>query len=206
MWDERFFYFVMKFEFNVPDTSGKASALSTVQIDVENTERFDISYVDETGTRNHPLLLHCSVSGSIDRNVYAFLEQEAMKIAKGGKGAFPFWLAPTQLRLIPVKDEFLPTCEKLAKSLPGVRVDVDDRDEGVSRKIRDAEKEWIPLILVYGEKEAASTKLPVRSRTEGQREYTIEELRGHIVKAQGEMPWMPLPVPSHLSKRPAFRG
>ena len=98
VWDERFFYFVAKFEMNFVDTAKKAACLSTVQIDVENTERFDINYVAPDGTKKHPLLMHTSVSGSLDRNVFAILENQAMRVARGEKAFWPFWLAPTQVR------------------------------------------------------------------------------------------------------------
>jgi len=78
-WKERSFYFILKFEFNVVDPQKKAAALSTVQIDVENAERFDIQYIDQDGKPKHPLLLHASISGSVDRNLYALLEQQAKK-------------------------------------------------------------------------------------------------------------------------------
>ena len=77
MWDERFFYFVLKFEFNFVDNLDKASALSTVQIDVENSERYDINYIDENGEKKKPILLHCSPSGAIERVMYALLEKAA---------------------------------------------------------------------------------------------------------------------------------
>lgn len=205
MWDERFFYFVMKFEFNVIDTFDKASALSTVQIDVENPERFGIQYVGEDGQKRFPLLLHASISGSVDRNVYALLENEARKIREGGKPALPYWLAPTQVRLCPVRDEFLPACEAIAKRL-AARADVDDRDEGVGRKVRDAEKEWIPYVIVFGEKESASGMLAVRLRSGETRTMAPQELDAHLAKEQAGKPWQPLPLPVHLSRRPAFRG
>ena len=208
MWDERFFYFVMKFEFNVNDTQGKAAALSTVQIDVENGERFGIQYVNEAGERKHPLILHASLSGSIDRNVYALLETEARKIAAGGKGQLPFWLAPTQVRFLPVSDQYVAKCLEMAErlALVGIRVDVDDRDQGVGRKIRDAEKEWIPLSVVYGEKEAATEMLPVRVRSGEQKDLKIAELEDLARHLQGGRPTAALPLPTRLSLRPIFRG
>ncbi|HET6404453.1 MAG TPA: threonine--tRNA ligase, partial [Candidatus Thermoplasmatota archaeon] len=209
MWDERFFYFVMKFEFNVNDTQGKAAALSTVQIDVENGERFGIHYVNEAGERKHPYILHASLSGSIDRNVYALLETEARKMASGGKGALPFWLSPTQVRFLPVSDAYVDACLEMAQrlTLVGIRADVDDRDQGVGRKIRDAEKEWVPLTVVYGEKEAASRMLPVRERYDGQqKDMQVAELEDHARHLQGGRPTAPLALPMRLSLRPIFRG
>lgn len=208
MWDERFFYFVMKFEFNFVDTQGKAAALSTVQIDVENSERFGIQYVDEQGQRKTPFLLHASLSGSIDRNVYALLEYEARKMAKGEKAQLPFWLSPTQVRFLPVSDQYVPACMDMADRLgkTGIRVDVDDRDQGVGRKIRDAEKEWVPLTVVYGEKEAASGALPVRVRGAEQKDIPVSELEDLARHMQGGLPTARLPVPVRLSLRPVFHG
>ncbi|MGQ0536533.1 MAG: threonine--tRNA ligase [Methanobacteriota archaeon] len=205
MWKDRFFYFVMKFEFNVNDASGKASALSTVQIDVENAERFDIAYTGEDGAKHRPLVLHASFSGSIDRNVYALLEQQAIKAKRNEKTGFPFWLAPTQVRFLPVSDQHVPACVQAAEKL-ACRADVDDRVEGIGRKIRDAETEWVPLIVVYGEKEAASGRLAVRVRGEGQREMGVADLEKEIAARQEGLPKAPLPLPMRLTKRPAFRG
>lgn len=205
LWDERFFYFIMKFEFNVNDAMHNSSALSTVQIDVENTKLFDISYVDSDGTKKYPLLLHASIPGAIDRNLYAMLEREAMKIEKGGKGELPFWLSPTQIRLIPVSGEFIKDCESLANKI-NARVDIDDRDEKVSRKIRDAEKEWINMIIVFGSKEKESGELPVRLRSGEIKGCTVEELERDIKHRLSSYPFEGLTLPRLLSKRPVFRG
>ena len=153
VWEERFFYFVLKFEFNVIDNHDKASTLSTVQIDVENCGRFDIHYTDDTGEKATPLILHASISGSIDRNVYALLEHQALRMKKGEKGQFPFWLAPTQIRFIPVSDSHVPFCEELARDWVPFRADVDDRSLSLGKKIRFAEQEWVPFIAVIGDKE-----------------------------------------------------
>lgn len=209
MWEERFFYFVMKFEFSVNDTLKKSSTLSTVQIDVENTERFDISYVDEAGEKRHPLMLHASISGSIDRNLYAILEHQAMEAKKGSKPMLPVWLSPTQVRLIPVSEEHIEHCQRLAERFEEARIraDVDDENETVAKKIRGAEKEWIPYIVVVGEKEAGSGRLTVRIRSEGgaQQSLTTEELIGRIREEVSGRPYLPLPLDRMLSKRPRFR-
>ncbi len=157
MWDERIFYFILKFEFNFVDSSDKASALSTDQIDIENGERYDIKFTDKDGKMKHPLILHCSPSGAIERVIYALLEKEAIKMNKGQKPMLPIWLSPTQIRLIPVGDEFIKDCERYEKELNNhefykIRIDIDDREESVSKKIRDAEKEWIPIIIVIGKR------------------------------------------------------
>ncbi len=205
LWDERFFYFVAKLEFNFIDALDKAACLSTVQIDVENTERFDITYVDKKGEKQHPLLLHASISGSIDRVLYAILETQAMRMRKGQKPAFPFWLAPIQLRLIPVSEKFDGPCKQVLEKVP-YRIDYDDRDITMGRKIRDAEREWIPYILVLGAREVAEQCLNVRTRDGAQRKMTLPELLAEIEPLMKEKPFLDLPLPQFLSKRPTFVG
>jgi threonyl-tRNA synthetase len=205
LWDERFFYFIMKFEFNVNDAQNNSATLSTVQIDVENTELFDINFVDSDGSKKHPLLLHASIPGAIDRNIYAILEREQINMNQGQKGRFPFWLAPTQIRLIPVSDEFIADCEEIAGQLPA-RVDIDDRDEKVGRRIRDAEKDWVNMIIVYGEKEKESQVLPVRLRSGEIKNYSKDELSAEIKELLKGYPFEGLTLPMNLSKRPIFRG
>ncbi len=205
LWEDRFFYFIMKFEFSVNDNLRNSATLSTVQIDVENAELFDISYVDSDGIKRYPLLLHASIPGAIDRNVYALLEREAIKMEHGLKAELPFWLSPTQVRMIPVSEEFIKDCEYLVNQLPA-RVDIDDRDEKVGRKIRDAEKEWINMIVVYGQKEKESGMLPVRLRSGDIKEFTVDELKENIENRLSGFPFAGLNLPVHLTKRPVFRG
>ena len=107
MWKERFFYFVLKWEFNYIDNLGKASALSTDQIDVENGKRYGIEFVDENNSTINPIILHNSPSGAIERVIYALLEKCATDAKEGRKPMFPLWLAPTQVRIIPLTDDFL---------------------------------------------------------------------------------------------------
>ncbi len=207
LWDARPFYFVMKFEFNIVDALGKASALSTVQIDIENTERFDISYTSEQGGKKHPLMLHASLSGSIDRNVYAMLEKAYLDSEMGKKPMLPLWLTPTQVRILPLSDEFIELANNLADILVenNIRVDIDDRNESVGKKIRAAEKDWIPRIIVLGAKEAASGKYNIRIREENmQVEMSLDELIDEVRKKIGGEPFKPLPLSRNLSTRPRF--
>jgi threonyl-tRNA synthetase len=215
MWDERIFYFILKYEFNFVDVSEKASALSTDQIDIENGERYDIKFTDKDGKTKHPLILHCSPSGAIERVIYAILEKEAIKMNKGQKPMFPLWLSSTQIRFIPVGDEFIDDCKKYADELNKlsefyiIRSDIDDREESVSRKIRDAEKEWVPIIIVLGEKERDSKKCNPRFRSssisDSNKKYTIKELHDLIIKQTKGFPQKPLPLSAYMSKRPKFK-
>lgn len=205
VWNERFFYFVAKFEMNFVDTAGKAACLSTVQIDVENTERFDIRYVDSTGERRRPLLLHTSVSGSLDRNLYAILETQAQRIADGVKPTWPVWLAPIQARVIPVASTHVEGASALACQLPA-RVDVDDRDEKLGKKIRDAETEWIPYIVVVGDQELGGGALTVRVRGSDQITLAVDEFVALLGAATSGKPFRPSNTPRELTRRPIFTG
>jgi threonyl-tRNA synthetase len=207
MWKERFFYFILKWEMNFVDNLDKASALATDQIDVENGERYDIKYMDEDGTQKHPLILHCSPSGAIERDIYGLLEKSAFDMKEGIKPSLPLWLAPTQVRVIPVSEDYLSHADTIMESFDKVRVDVDNRDETVGKKIRDAEKEWIPYIMVVGEKEAGKSKFPVRVRGRGDSvEMSVSELQKKIHAETSDKPYRPVPEPVHLQERPQFVG
>lgn len=205
MWDKRFFYFIFKYEWNFVDALGKASALCTDQLDVENAERYDIKFVGSDGKEHRPLILHQSPSGAIERVMYAMLESFHIKQMAGEKPKWPYWLAPTQVRLLPISDEFLNDCEAIADRL-NARVDIDDRDAKIGKKIRDAEKDWIDFIIVYGEKEKESGILSVRRRNGAQDTYPVSELAEILEGLQGDYPWAGLPLPRLLSKRITFRG
>jgi len=209
MWNERFFYFVLKWDFNFVDNQNKAAALSTDQIDVENAKRYDITYVDEKGEKHQPLILHCSPSGAIERCVYALLER-AYKDQQNQKAPMlPTWLSPTQVRLIPISENFLENVETLAEELEKhcMRVDIDDRPLTLQKRIREAETEWVPYTVVVGQKELDSNELPVRDRSSGEmRKMKLEELVKEIQRITNGKPFKPLPLPKHLSRRPQFHG
>ena len=205
MWKERFFYFVLKWEFNYVDNLGKASALSTDQIDVENGKRYNIEFIDENNKPQNPIILHNSPSGAIERVIYVLLEKAAKDQREGRKPSFPLWLAPTQVRIIPIKPEFLQFCEQLADDISrnDIRVDVDDRNESVGKSIRDAETEWIRYIIVIGDKEVNATTLSIRDRKIGTvRNLSIDELIKDIKEETKDKPFLRLNMSRALSKRP----
>ena len=205
MWTEKFFYFVLKWEFNFIDNLGKASALSTDQIDVENGDRYGIEFVDENNEKKHPIILHNSPSGAIERIIYALLEKAATDSHEGRKPQLPLWLSPTQVRIIPLKDEFNNFCEQLSDKIStnSIRVDIDDRNESIGKRIREAEKEWIRYILVIGEKEANSENLSIRDRQTGDvRELSFDDFLNEIKEQTKDKPFTGLNFPKHISKRP----
>ncbi len=209
MWDTRFFYFVLKFEFNFVDALAKASALSTVQIDVENAERYDINYIDSNGNANKPVILHCSPSGAIERCIYGLLEKEAMRAEAGGVPILPLWLSPTQVRVIPIAEKHMDYALKVSGQL-NCRVDIDDRDDTVGKKIREAGREWIPYVVVVGDSEVENGTINVTIRAESQPkspvkvEMTSEELNARISSEVEGMPYKGLCLAKMLSQRPKF--
>lgn len=193
-------YWAVKHEFQGVDSVGGAVQLSTVQLDVMDAERYGIVYTDADGKKKGCIICHSSI-GSIERWIYSLLE-EALKHEKP---SLPFWLSPTQVRLIPVGQEFVSDCERIAGQIDA-RVDIDDLDDKVGKKIRNAEMEWINMIIVVGDKEKGSGIYPVRLRSGEQKPMTIEQLRSEVEQLSKGYPRARLPLPMHLSKRPIFRG
>jgi threonyl-tRNA synthetase len=205
MWKEKFFYFVLKWEFNFIDNLGKASALSTDQIDVENGNRYGIDFVDENNVKKNPIILHNSPSGAIERIIYALLEKAAFDSKQGRKPSLPLWLSPTQVRIIPLKDEFYDVCSSLCDKLSShnIRVDIDDRNDSIGKRIREAEKEWVRYILVIGEKEANSENLSIRDRQTGNvKEVSFDDFIKEFQEQTKDKPFSGLNMPRNLSQRP----
>jgi threonyl-tRNA synthetase len=176
---------------------------------VENAQRYDITYVDEKGEKQHPIILHCSPSGGVERCVYAMLEKAYREQRKGKVPMLPLWLSPTQVRVIPVSDKFAKDAEKMADEIGthGVRADFDDRPLTMQKKVREAETEWVNYIIVLGQREIDSGVLPVRDRTAGKIvEMTPKKLVDSILKQTKGKPFRPLPLPKKLSQRPQFYG
>ncbi|WP_406659820.1 threonine--tRNA ligase [Methanolobus sp. ZRKC3] len=209
MWDTRFFYFVLKFEFNFVDALAKASALSTVQIDVENAERYDINYIDSNGEANRPVILHCSPSGAIERCIYGLLEKEAMKAEAGGVPILPLWLSPTQVRIIPIAEEHMEFAQQVSEQL-NCRVDIDDRSDTVGKRVREAGREWIPYVVVIGDQEVESGNINVTIRAESEPKKPVKvsmtpaQLNARVLAEVEGMPYKGLPLAKMVSMRPKF--
>ena len=205
IWKERFFYFIVKWEFNFVDSMGKAAALSTDQIDVENGERYKIEFVDTDGEKKYPIILHNSPSGAVERVIFALLEKSDRDATRGKVPALPLWLSHTQVRIIPVASKHLEFSQKILSQLDtnNIRADIDDRELSVAKKIRDAESEWIHFIIVVGDKEVDGGELMVRERSsKSQYGIILEDLIKNIKTQVSDKPFLPLNLPSYLSKRP----
>src|SRR3990170_2217812 len=195
-WSEQFFYFTLKYEWNFVDANEKAAALTTDQIDTENAKRFGITFTDEKGEARHPFILHLSPSGAVERVLYALLEKAAADIRVGKPPMLPLWLSPVQVRVIPVSEDQLGAALELLDTFPEARVDLADTGDTLGKKIRRAEKEWIPYVAVVGRKEIESGKLNVRVRaTKEQREMTADALRAELARLTAGRPFRPLPMP-----------
>jgi threonyl-tRNA synthetase len=151
-----------KLDFIFQDVLDREWQLGTVQVDYILPERFDLEYVAEDGTRKRPVMIHRAPFGSLERLIGILIEEYA--------GDFPLWLAPIQMRLLPVTEEVLPYCRQLVEQmLPlGIRVELDNSGERLGKLIRNAEKEKIPVMAVVGVKEAESNCLSIRTRAAGE--------------------------------------
>jgi threonyl-tRNA synthetase len=195
-------YWAVKHEFQGIDSVKGATQLSTVQLDVKDAETYGILYTDKDNTRKGCTIVHSSV-GSIERWFYCILEN-AFKMKKP---QWPYWLCSTQARILPISEKYNKDAEKIAARMNsgGIRTDIDDKNNPLPKKISDAEIEWVPYIIVIGEKEMKSGKLAVRIRQTGKIEnFSEKELVSKLKKEQADMPWRPLPLPVLVSKRPSF--
>ncbi|MEV7227938.1 threonine--tRNA ligase [Polymorphospora sp. NPDC051019] len=146
-----------KIDIQVRDAAGRESTLSTVQIDFDKPERFDLSYADRDGGRRRPVLVHRSLVGSMER-LFAYLIEVH-------EGAFPFWFAPVQVEVLPIGADQLPAAEAFARSAveAGLRVRVES-DGSLGARIRDSAKRKVPYVAVIGAREAADGLVALRSR------------------------------------------
>lgn len=159
-----------KIHFDVKDSQERVHTIATAQIDFQLPERFDIAYVDEHGTRQRPVIIHRAIFGSFERFIGIILEHY--------QGALPFWLSPVQVSVLSINDKVFEYSENVLKKLKasGIRAEIDLRNETIGKKIREAEMQKIPYLLIIGEKEAAAKKVAVRERGKGDLgQKTLEE-------------------------------
>ncbi len=150
-----------KIDVKIKDAMGRAHQCSTIQVDFNEPERFDITYVGQDNAQHRPIMIHRALLGSLERFMAVLTEHYA--------GAFPLWLAPMQVEILPIADRHVEYCETVRKTLKaaGFRSHIDDRNEKMGFKIREAQMQKIPYMLVAGDKEIESGKVSVRSRVDG---------------------------------------
>ncbi len=168
-----------KIDVKVKDSIGREWQISTLQVDFNLPSRFKIEYVDKDSKKKEPFMLHRATLGSLERFVGVLIENYA--------GVFPVWLAPVQVQIVPVSENFVEAAGGLAAELraAGMRVWVDELNETVSYKVRKGEKQKIPYILVLGEREVKGEKLNVRAR--GQKEVVAMERSQFIQRVKEEI-------------------
>ena len=150
-----------KLDIQIKNVHGKEDTLITIQIDQMLAENFGMEYTDADGTKKHPYIIHRTSIGCYERTLALLIEKYA--------GAFPLWLAPEQVRILPISDRFMDTAKAVRDRLfnEGIRVELDDRSEKIGYKIREAQLKKIPYMLIIGEKEEQSGTVSVRKRGEG---------------------------------------
>ena len=150
-----------KLDFHLADSLGRTWQCGTIQLDFQMPERFELEYVGEDGEKHRPVMIHRALLGSIERFIGVITEHFA--------GAFPAWLSPVQVKVLPITDRSATYSQEVAAKLDamGFRVEVDSRNEKIGKKIREAQLEKIPYMLVIGDKEAEAGQVAVRHRAEG---------------------------------------
>ena len=168
-----------KIDFDVADSLGRKWQLGTIQLDYAAPERFDLEYVGQDNAPHRPVVIHRAVNGSFERFIAILIEHYA--------GAFPLWLAPEQVRVLPITDRVLEYGRKVrdACAAGGLRVTLDERGEKIGAKIRDAQMQKVPYMLVLGDREAAEGTVAVRSRKEG--DQGAQSLQDFLARAEDDV-------------------
>ena len=150
-----------KLDFNVTDAIGRPWQLGTVQLDYGQPDRFRLTYIGADNTEHRPVMIHRAILGSLERFIGIIIEHFA--------GAFPVWLAPVQATVLPLSEKFVDYANDVARKLraAGLRIEVDESNEKLGAKIRDAQLEKIPYMLIVGEKEASTGAVSLRKRSGG---------------------------------------
>jgi len=150
-----------KIDFHIKDCLGRDWQCGTIQLDFQMPERFDLTYIGEDGEKHRPVMLHRVIFGSIERFIGILIEHYA--------GAFPLWLSPVQVKVLPIADRQLQYAKQVQEKLEknGVRVELDERQEKIGYKIREAQMEKVPYMLIIGDKEVEENTVGVRDRKEG---------------------------------------
>lgn len=165
-----------KIDFHLEDAIGRTWQCGTCQLDFQMPQRFDLSYVGQDGEKHRPVMLHRTIYGSIERFMGILIEHFA--------GAFPTWLAPVQASILPISDKFNDYAKKVKKELEAmdIRVEMDTRSEKIGYKIREAQLQKIPYMLIVGEKEVEASTVAVRQRTEGDMgSKSVDEIANEIL-------------------------
>ncbi|MCR8432735.1 MAG: threonine--tRNA ligase [Candidatus Korarchaeota archaeon] len=198
------YYWTINIEYHIVDYIGRPREIGTVQIDVGNARRFNINYIDEEEKKRFPVIIHTAILGTIERYIYMLFDSAMKMKNKGKKPMLPFWISPVQVRIIPVNENVLSYAEDVKNEIAsrGYRVDIDDTNRTLSRKILDAEKEWVPYVVIIGEKEKEQRLLSVRCRAANKQSVmSLEEFIKILDMKQDNYPKKAQCFPDRLSIR-----
>jgi len=150
-----------KLDIMMKDCMGREWQTGTIQLDFQLPRKFDLKYVDSDGSEKTPVVIHRVIYGSLERFIGILIEHYA--------GEFPVWIAPVQVKILPVNDDMIPYAENIKKELEDeeIRVEIDEKAESLGKKIRNAELEKVPYMIIVGEKEKESGKISIRSKKDG---------------------------------------
>jgi threonyl-tRNA synthetase len=204
-------YWNVKNEFQFIDAAGGTGQLSTVQLDISDAERYGITYVNESGEEVGCIIVHTSI-GSLERLIYGLLESAVKRQQKGLLPILPIWLSPVQVVVIPVADRHLDYAAKMVDQLRSqkIRAVIDDRGKTVGWKVRDAGKQWIPYVVVIGDKEAEGNFMTVTVREESKpdkpksKKMNVDSLAKEVRSLCLEKPFLQLSMPIRISLWPIF--
>ena len=169
-----------KIDFHLTDSIGRTWQCGTIQLDFQLPQRFDLTYTGVDGEKHRPIMIHRVVFGSVERFIGILIEHFA--------GAFPFWLAPVQVKVLPISEKYAEFAEGVRKKLDeaGIRTEIDLRSEKIGYKIRSAQMEKVPYMMILGDKEAESGLVSVRARDGSQETLSLDSFiaRAHKLTAE----------------------
>ena len=169
-----------KIDFHLTDSIGRTWQCGTIQLDFQLPQRFDLTYMGADGEKHRPIMIHRVVFGSVERFIGILIEHFA--------GAFPFWLAPVQVKILPISEKYLEFAGKVRAALEdaGIRTELDERSEKIGFKIRAAQMEKVPFMMVLGDKEAESGEVAVRARDGSQETMSLNAFIEKCAKLTAE--------------------
>ena len=169
-----------KIDFHLTDSIGRTWQCGTIQLDFQLPQRFDLSYTGVDGEKHRPIMIHRVVFGSVERFIGILIEHFA--------GAFPFWLAPVQVKVLPISEKYAEFAESVRKKLDaaGIRTEIDLRSEKIGYKIRSAQMEKVPYMMILGDKEAESGDVSIRARDGSQETLSLDAFIARAQKLTAE--------------------
>ena len=199
------YYWTVNIEYMIIDAMKRPREIGTVQIDTGNAKRFEITYTRPDGKKEYPAILHTAVIGGIERYIYMLFDTALKKKSETGRIEIPLWINPEQVRLLTVNERHLPRAKEIASVMErnNIRVGIDDRNESIAKKVREANTDWVGYVIVIGDKEMNSEELSAYVRSQNQsRIMTVDDIIKDIRRQTEGMPFRPMYIPREMTKRP----